>query len=64
MNDGIDATILKLLLGVMIGFFLAGVLSTLAPDSFYNQVNNAKKACEKNLPRSQNCVITAVPEKL
>lgn len=51
-------------------FFVSLIISWVAlvcvaviPDnSNYNLVHNALEKCEKNLPRNQKCVITAIPE--
>lgn len=46
--------------GVMALFILVAVID-LSPKSYKNIVENALKECEKDLPRSQHCVIVALP---
>lgn len=50
-----------LLSGGAIMLFIIVAAIDLSPKSYKNIVENALKECEKDLPRSQNCKIVAVP---
>jgi hypothetical protein len=46
--------------GMIAVLLLVGLIDT-SPKSYKNIVENALKECEKDLPRSQNCKIIAIP---
>jgi hypothetical protein len=47
--------------GLMMGILLYISMAAAVPNSIYNQHHKAIDACEKDLPRSEHCVIIAVP---
>ena len=53
---------MNFILGVWTGIMLTVIIASIMPDSNYNKVHDAITKCEQNLPRTQVCVITAVPE--
>ena len=51
-----------LIAGIIIGAMLVTML-TMVPWSYHSKALKALEQCEKDLPRSQECVITAVPKE-
>ena len=51
-----------LLIGVCLGWMIEAAVMALVPSSNYNVTKTELKKCEQNLPRSQKCVMIAVPE--
>mgnify|MGYP003350729376 CR=1 FL=1 len=49
--------------GFFVGVFVAVGVEESKSDSPTNIVKSAIEVCEQTLPRTQHCVITAVPEK-
>lgn len=62
MNEENETKIMNFILGFWTGIMLVAIISAIVPDSIYNKVHDAITKCEQNLPRTQVCVITAVPE--
>lgn len=58
MNDAV----LPFFFGVFCGIAMIGIGSAL-PTSLLAQARKEIALCEKDLPRSQHCVIIAVPEE-
>lgn len=54
-------TLGTLLAGGVITLFIIVAAIDSSPKSHKNIVENALKECEKDLPRSQNCKIIAIP---
>lgn len=50
------------LAGVVLSVFTSTLVNVLDPSSDFNILRDAKANCEMNLPRTQKCVIVAVPE--
>jgi len=48
-------------LGALIALIALAAIIDLSPTSHKNIVEHAIKECEKDLPRSQHCVIVALP---
>ena len=48
--------------GIWIGIVGMAAINAIVPSSYVNQVRNAIKACEAELPRSQKCELTAIPK--
>lgn len=51
-----------LIAGMIIGAMLVTGI-TMLPWSYHSKAVKALEQCEKDLPRSQECVITAVPKE-
>ena len=49
--------------GFLIGIFVYNAVENVNSDSPTNIVKSVIEVCEQTLPRTQHCVITAVPEK-
>ena len=49
-------------LGFLVGIVLCGVLVNL-PTAYHAMAKLAVEQCEADLPRSQKCVLVAVPEE-
>lgn len=49
-------------LGIALGLMLSGLIEVMNPKSYRNVHVQAMTECEKELPRSQTCVIIAVPK--
>ena len=49
--------------GVLVGVTLMGFASRAYPDLEVAKYKAAIELCEKDLPRNQTCVITAVPKE-
>jgi len=49
--------------GMFLGTLLYNLLLTIIPTSTIYKYDKAIELCEKDLPRSQSCVITAIPKK-
>ena len=49
--------------GFLIGIFVYNAVENINADSDRNKLKMAIEVCEQTLPRTQHCVITAVPEK-
>jgi hypothetical protein len=53
--------------GFIVGVFttsLVFIILTFIPGTKIQIYDDAIKACEKNLPRTQTCVITAIPKPM
>jgi len=50
--------------GVFVGLILMGALETCIPGIGYHDAMKSKIACEKSLPRDQNCVPNYVPSEV
>lgn len=50
-------------IGLILGMLLMG-LCTLIPGTNVQQYNKAIEDCEKDLPRSQTCIISAKPKPI
>lgn len=48
-------------IGVLFGSSVTIACFTLPPSSYYKIYKDAKKQCEKELPRSEECIIKMVP---
>lgn len=56
-NDFFPGLIVGMFLGILVVFFS----ENLSTNSVRNKYYRAIEECEKNLPRSENCVIVALP---
>jgi N-acyl-L-homoserine lactone synthetase len=65
MNDSYDSDysgyLLMLFAGLFIGVGCVRVADILMPNSLHNKYYNAIQECEKDLPRSEHCVLVALP---
>ena len=51
--------------GFIVGVAVMTIISSLIttrPGSFASQAHEAIKNCERDLPRSEHCILTAIPE--
>ncbi len=48
--------------GIFLGFMISGLIILVDPTSYRNVHKQAIEECEKELPRSQTCVVIAVPK--
>ena len=56
-NDQWPAFMIGMIIGALVTF---GLISF--PTSYHSQAIKALNQCEKDLPRSQECIIFAIPE--
>lgn len=50
--------------GALIGGIVMAIALTVAPNSLVNRAHDALHECERNLPRSQQCHLVAVPNEV
>ena len=59
-NDSIPMAIIT---GMVIGMLLTIVMYEYSPNSIVVKADSAIELCEQDLPRTQRCIITAIPEE-
>ena len=63
-DDRWGAAMTQFAAGALIGGIVMAIALTVAPNSLVNRAHDALHECERNLPRSQQCHLVAVPNEV
>ncbi len=64
MIEDVTAIPIFIMFGIIIGIILTVSMYEYLPISTVVKAGSAIKLCERNLPRIQHCIITAIPKEL
>lgn len=62
-NDGTDALPALFIVGVLLGILLTVVTYEFLPVSTVVKADSVIELCELDLPRTQHCILTAIPKE-
>lgn len=62
INDGSEVPI-SMMVGLIIGIMFTYLMYEYLPASTVVKADSAIELCERNLPRTQKCIIAAIPEE-
>lgn len=63
MRNDYDAGIILFIVGIIIGILFTASMYEFLPESIVVKANSVIELCEQDLPRTQRCIITAIPEE-
>jgi len=54
---------ISIMVGIIIGILFTALMYEFLPESIVVKANSVIELCEQDLPRTQRCIITAIPEE-